>query len=110
MFVKKGDLARMIALAGTSVVLAFGLSLLVAPRCAAVAAGGAVRDPTPVAVNHCDFPTSVRPGSTYVMSQGNCYGCLYEEVSAHARYPGRDYYCAYNPGSDLNDLYYVPKT
>ncbi|MFF3442922.1 hypothetical protein [Streptosporangium sp. NPDC002721] len=105
---EKGDLARMIALVGTSVVLSLGLGLLVAPRCAAVAGAEAMRQPTPAAGNNCNLPTSVRPGSTYVTSWSNCYTCLYEEVSAHAVHRGRDYYCTYNPGSGLNDLFYAP--
>ncbi|WP_436760541.1 hypothetical protein [Streptosporangium sp. V21-05] len=106
---EKGNLARVIALAGASVVLSFGLSVLGAPGCAAVMGGGAARESASAVSNNCDFPTSVRPGSTYVTSRSSCYSCLYEEVSAHARYPWRDYYCTYNPYSDLSDLHYIPK-
>ncbi|MEU8384492.1 hypothetical protein [Streptosporangium sp. NPDC048865] len=110
---KKGDLARVIVLAGTSVVLSFGLGVPGLPSAsgasgrAAVTGGDVTREPAPPAANECGLPTSVRPGSTYVTSRNNCYTCLYEEVSAHARYPWRDYYCTYNPHSDLNELHYV---
>ncbi|WP_440087173.1 hypothetical protein [Streptosporangium sp. LJ11] len=109
MFVKKGNSARAIALAGTSVTLWFGLGVLGASGCAAVTGDDAMRESTSITVGNCDFPTSVRPGSVYVTSFSNCYLCLYEEVSAHARYPWRDYYCTYDPGSGLNELHYVPK-
>lgn len=109
MFVKKGNSARAIALACTSVTLWLGLSALGASGCAAVTGDDAMRESTSITVSNCDFPTSVRPDSTYVTSFGNCYLCLYEEVSAHARYPWRDYYCTYNPDTDLNDLHYILK-
>ncbi|WP_440098822.1 hypothetical protein [Streptosporangium sp. H16] len=109
MFVKKGNFAWVIALARTSVTLWLGLSVLGASGCAAAIGDDAMRESTPITVNSCNFPTFVRPDSTYVTSLTNCYICLYEEVSAHAKYPWRDYYCTYNPGSDLNELHYVPK-
>ena len=100
---RKGGFVR----AGTGVMLAFGLSVLIAPGYADATSGDATREPASIMDNSCDFPTSVRPGSTYVTSSANCYTCLYNGVSAQARSPARTYYCVYNPGKDLNDLYYI---
>jgi hypothetical protein len=58
--------------------------------------------------NECNYPTSARPGSTYVESWGNCRTCRSQEIRYEVTTPfWRDYYCTYNPRTDMNDLHYI---
>jgi hypothetical protein len=59
-----------------------------------------------IMANTCNYPTSARPGSTYVSSYGNCYQCRAAELLQQNNFWWRDYYCTYNPSNNKNDLHY----
>ncbi|MEU8385179.1 hypothetical protein [Streptosporangium sp. NPDC048865] len=96
----------MVALSGASVILSLGLSGLSTPAQAAVTSSNAEQGSVSTLANRCNYPTSARPGSTFVSSWTECTYCHYEELARQAVYPWRDYYCTYNPSNNLNDLHW----
>lgn len=80
------------------------------PASASVSATAATADVSgtvSIMANGCNYPTSARPGSTYVSSWSNCRTCQEEEYWNQATRPWRDYYCTYNPSNNLNDLHWI---
>ncbi|MET9069906.1 hypothetical protein [Streptosporangium sandarakinum] len=103
-------LGRMLAgsaLAATTLLGAHALTA--APASASVSAAATAAGASgsmSILSNSCGYPTSARPGSTFVRSYSNCKSCRTAELALEYQYSWRNYYCTYNPSNDLNDLHY----
>ncbi|GGQ35215.1 hypothetical protein [Streptosporangium pseudovulgare] len=103
-------LGRMLAGSALAAATLLGVhTLTAAPASASVPAAATAAGASgsvSVLSNSCGYPTSARPGSTFVRSYSNCKSCRTAELALEYQYSWRNYYCTYNPGNDLNDLHY----
>lgn len=104
---KKSSFTRAIALAGTGVMLSFGLAALNAPAQAGVASVSAGQGSVSAMANACRYPTSARPGSSFVRSYSNCVTCREDADNLNSVPTSFEHYCTYNPSNNKNDLHLI---